>query len=194
MRGLLTMACVGTAALCLATGTAFADDATASDCNGDGSTALVNVTFTLTNDADSGFAGNAWADDTIHRTLRIWAEPDGSFCAVVHDTGSFATYAGASPSGNDTVSAGIEGGIHGGYVATIQGTLAASPDYPTSGNLGTFDLGCGQTFTCPGARPSLTSYVDVSSYDLPTWGWTYRTPHDGTWVNASTGSSGDIAG
>ena len=133
------------------------------------------------------------ASDTIHRSLRIWAEPDASFCAVVHDTGSFVTFAGTSPSGTSTVSAGIDGVLLGGYVAMIQGSLSASPAYP-SGNLGTFDLGCGPTLTCPGVRPSFSSYVDVASYDLPTWGWEYRTPHDGTWVNASDGSGGDITG
>lgn len=194
MRTILALACAGTAALCLAAGTALAGDVTAAACNGDGANQLVNVTYTLTDDADSGFAGNAWATDTIHRTLRIWAEPDGSFCAVVGDNGSFVTFAGTSPSGSSTVSAGIEGGIHGGYLATIQGTLKATPDYATSGNLGTFDLDCGAAFGCPGARPSFTSYVDVSSYDLPIWGWTYKTPHNGSWVNASAGSSGDITG
>ena len=134
MKVLLTAACASVAALCLSAGTALADDGTAAACNGDGATSVVNVTFTLTDDADSGFGGNAWASDTIHRTLRIWAEADGSFCAVVHDAGSFVTFAGTSPSGGSTVSAGIDGVLHGGYVATIQGSLAATPAYPTSGN------------------------------------------------------------
>ena len=72
MRGLLTTAFVGVAALCLAAGTALAGDVTAATCNGPGAASVVNVTFALTNDADSGFGGNAWASDTIHRSLRIW--------------------------------------------------------------------------------------------------------------------------
>ncbi len=206
MRALLTVLGVAATVACLAAGSAFAGNSgdkgirldhkaiTPAACNGAGSTLLVNVTYGLTDDADSGFGGNAWASDTIHRTLQIWSQADGSFCAVVGDTGSFVTYAGTSPSGGDTVSAGVQGELQGGYVATIQGTLKATPDYATSGNLGTFDLGCGGTFTCPGPRPSFTSYVDTTGYDLPSWGWIYRTAQNGTWVNQSSDSGGDVTG
>jgi hypothetical protein len=40
--------------------------------------------------------------------------------------------------------------------------------------------------------------VDVtptaSSYTLAAWGWIYRTAKNGTWVNQSSGSGGDITG
>ena len=167
-------------------------------CNGAGTTLLVNVTFTLKNDADSGFAGNAWANDTIHRTLRIWKQADGSYCAVVGDTGSFVTSAGTSPNKTGDVTAGIKGRLQGGYVATFTGTPVASPAYADHGGLGTFDLQCDADFNCPGAHPSFTSYVDptptASSYTLTAWGWIYRTAKHGTWVNQSSGSSGDITG
>lgn len=164
-------------------------------CNGTGTTLLVNVTYTLTNDADSGFAGNEWASDTIHRTLKVWRESDGSYCAVVGDTGSFVTLAGVSPNKSGTVTAGITGRVQGGYVATFTGTQASTPAYATSGNLGTFDLQCDTSFNCPGARPSFTSYFDPApSYTLTAWGWIYRTAENGTWVNQKSGSSGDITG
>ncbi|HZE05918.1 MAG TPA: hypothetical protein VE127_11875 [Solirubrobacteraceae bacterium] len=164
-------------------------------CNGKGATLLVNVTFTLTNDADSGFPGNEWASDTIHRKLRIWHEANGNYCAVVGDTGSFTTLAGTSPNKTGTLSAGVTGRLQGGYVATFSGTPAATAPYAGHGNLGSFDLQCDQSFDCPGAHPSFTSYFDPApSYTLTAWGWIYRTAKNGTWVNQSAGSSGDITG
>ena len=58
---------------------------------------IVNVTYTLTNDYDSGVAGNAWANDTVKRHLQVFDRGDGTFCAAINDTGSFVTFAGASP-------------------------------------------------------------------------------------------------
>lgn len=164
-------------------------------CNGAGATLLVNVTFTVENDADSGFAGNEWASDAIHRKLRIWREADGSYCAVAGDTGSFTTLAGTSPNRTGTVPAGVTGRLQGGYVATFTGTLAATAPYASHGHLGSFDLQCDASFNCPGAHPSFTSYFDPTpSYTLTGWGWIYRTAENGTWVNQATGSSGDITG
>lgn len=125
-------------------------------CNGSGTTLVVNVSYELTNDADSGFAGNEWANDTIQRTLQIWQQPDGSYCAVAGDSGSFVTLPGTSPSANSTLSGGIDGTIQGGYVATFTGSPKTSPDYATSGDLGTFDLQCAATSTAP-ARTRATT-------------------------------------
>ena len=87
---------------------------------------VANVNYTLVNDYDSGVAGNAWANDTINRHLQVWQVGAGTFCAVVNDTGSFVTFAGASPGNTGTVAAGITGRINGGYTTTVfSGTLAA---------------------------------------------------------------------
>src|SRR4029077_16396559 len=70
---------------------------------------VVNVNYTLINDFDSGVAGNAWANDTINRHLQIRQDGNSSsttFCAMIDDTGSFVTFAGISPAGTATVSAG----------------------------------------------------------------------------------------
>ena len=48
------------------------DNIAGSQCKNGSEKLLVNVSYTLTNDYDSGFAGNAWANDTINRNLRIW--------------------------------------------------------------------------------------------------------------------------
>jgi hypothetical protein len=156
---------------------------------------LVNVNYTLTNDYDSGVAGNAWANDTINRHLQVWQISPSTFCASVNDTGSFVTFAGPSPQNTGTVSAGISGRINGGYTTTeFTGTLNSSPAYSTRGNLGSFDLQCVDANTCPGAHPSFLSYVTPVTWDYANWGWTYHTAKNGDWLNASSGNSGDITG
>src|SRR4029077_6191801 len=72
---------------------------------------VVNVSFRMINDYDSGVLGNAWANDTVHREIRIWQVSPGIFCGTVTDTAKFVTFAGASPNGTGTVSAGIPGAI-----------------------------------------------------------------------------------
>jgi hypothetical protein len=173
------------------------NDLSAKACKTDGSKLVVNVHYTLTNDYDSGFAGNAWANDTIDRQLRIWKLPAGTFCVVVKDEGKFVTFAGTSPSGLSTVSAGVKGEIEGGYVSTaFSGTFA--PTLPTRGDLGTFDLACDATFNCPGVHPSYASFVSGSSgFDLTQWGWIYKAGDNGTWlneINVPAAASGDITG
>ena len=160
---------------------------------------IVSVNYTLINDFDSGVAGNAWANDTINRHLQI--RQDGgststSYCATVDDTGSFVTFAGPSPNNTGTVSAGINGRINGGYTTTdFTGTVNPHPAYATHGNLGTFDLQCTDAYTCPGAHPSYLSYFTTTSGDnLANWSWGYHTAHNGDWINADTGNSGDITG
>lgn len=164
-------------------------------CNGAGAKLLVNVHFTVLNDGDSGFAGNQWANNTLHRTLKIWQEKNGSYCAVIGDTGSFVTLAGASPNNGGTVAAGIKGRMQGGEVVTFDGTPISSPAYAKRGNLGTFDYKC-TDLKCTGTRPSYSDYFTLTptstSYELPAWGWIYRTAKNGVWVNQAAGSAGDI--
>src|SRR5581483_10280267 len=138
---------------------------------------------------------NAWANDTINRHLKVFDLGGGNFCAAVNDTGQFSTFAGASPSGTSTVSAGIKGEINGGYVTTVfSGTVNSSPTYKTNGSLGNFDLMCTDAYTCPGAHPTASSYVSGWDGSLASWGWTYHTAQNGNWVNADSGNTGDISG
>jgi hypothetical protein len=204
MKNLITLVVLTTAAIATTAGLALASPAAPTldhqavlptQCNGHGSTLVVDVTFDLVNDADSGFAGNEWANDSIHRKLQIWNTGDDTYCAVATDTGSFVTVGGPSPSGNASVPDGVTGTIHGGYVATFTGTPLASPAYASSGDLGTFDLQCTTAYDCPGDHPSYASYFDVGNDNgLVSWGWIYRTAQNGVWVNQASGSSGDITG
>lgn len=150
---------------------------------------IVNVTYGLYNDADSGFFGN-WATDSLKRHLQIFDVGGGSYCALVNDTGSFVTTGPLSPQDGLALSAGITGVINGGYVSTnFTGTFDPSfGGYATHGNLGSFDA--------TGAHPSFLSYFSAQTWDFnfASWGWAYHTAQNGDWVNASTGSFGDITG
>lgn len=162
------------------------------------SKSVVNVSFRLINDYDSGVQGNAWANDTVHREIRIWQVSPGIFCGTVTDTAKFATFAGPSPGGTGTVTADIPGAIRGGEITgQFAGTLNPAPAYPTQGNIGqdnTFDLMCTSAYDCPGARPTIGSYVSGYAGQLQWWGWQYVTNGHGIWVNSQDGNTGDITG
>jgi hypothetical protein len=150
---------------------------------------VINVTYKVVT-IDSGEAENIWADDYANRHLQVWQTGDDTFCALVQDTGHFVTREGRSPGDSDDIAAGIEGTYQGGLRMTITGAaLKTSPDYPTRGRMGTV------YYTEP--IGSVVHWADeyfVSgySYALDWWGWIYRTPRNGTWVNSSDGNSGDI--
>lgn len=189
----------GAAAGILAFSTAFpafaapqGQNLNANQCNTNGAP-LVNVTFKVTNDADSGVAGNAWANDNYNKHVQIWDQGNDSYCATVKYDGQFVTYAGASPQNTGTVVAGVKGAFEGGYQATFNGTF--DPTIKTKGNIGSYDYQCNGTFTCPGAFDWVSAYFPANSnFDQPYWSWTYHAGNNGTWVNASTGNSGDITG
>jgi hypothetical protein len=159
---------------------------------------VVDVHYLLLNDADSGFAGNYWANDSIFRHLRIWAESDGTYCVQVEDVGTFVTWAGTSPSGTSTVSAGVRGILDGGYITTdVVGTFA--PTLPTHGYVGTYDLTCDQSGNCPGSSISWANWFSsvTSSNAFAQWGWIYHAGRHGTWLNqddVAAANAGDITG
>jgi hypothetical protein len=144
---------------------------------------VVDVTFTLMNYADAGYA-DQWATDTVNRHLRIWRHSDGSYCAQIADANSkFVTNAGPSPTGVAFVPSGITGTFQGGYVTLdIVGKFHAS--YPTRGNLGSFDAKCDANFNCPGPHPGWTSYFSTSTADqFAHWGWLYDAGPNGVWLD-----------
>lgn len=113
---------------------------------------LVNVSYKIVNDADSGDGGiNAasyWAYDSITRQLQIWqdATTPGKYCADIKDSGTFTTQAGVRSPGSFYVNgAYINGGIvdgtevgnlSGGAVFTITGTFHANDPaiWPATGS------------------------------------------------------------
>ncbi len=155
---------------------------------------VVNVTQKVLNDADSGVKGNYWALDAVNRHIQVWQTAPGTFCATVAYQGSFNTFAGFSPGGTGTVSAGVRGTLAGGYRTTsFSATLLADPGWPTRGSVGTFDYACTASGSCPGYVNWTSKYFSgLSGYDLAWWGWIYHAGSHGTWVNSSGGNFGDI--
>ncbi len=145
---------------------------------------VIDVAYTLLNDDDSGYGGNAWAVDTIRRHVQVRSDSGGTFCAVARDEGTFVTRAGASPNNTTTIPAGIRGELEGGYVTThFTGTLRSG--VRTHGDLGTFDLKCDGHFNCPGRFSWAEHFFGTTGgLDLAWWGWRYHAGRHGTWVNA----------
>jgi|SRR5579883_289487 len=174
----------------------FGKQLAASQCTPGTGKLVINVVQQVTNDADSGFTTPVWAFDDLTRQIQVWQTGATTFCGSLKYQGSWTTIAGPSPSGAGTIAAGITGTFEGGYTVAITGTLKANPSAKTKGNIGSVDYACDNTGNCPGAAFWADLYFDTSdagfSFSQPFWGWIYHGGNNGTWVNASTGSSGDI--
>ena len=154
---------------------------------------MVNVTQKVVNDVDSGVAGNYWAFDDFNRHIQMWAQTDGTYCAIVTYKGHFTAVAGqTTPAGTGTLSGNEEGTIEGGYRASVTGTLLSSPLWDTRGSVGTTDYRCDISGNCPGAISWISQYFSRGNSDLKWWGWIYHGGKNGTWVNAVDGNSGNI--
>jgi hypothetical protein len=173
----------------------FGNQLSASQCDPSGHHMVLNVVFQVTNDADSGVAGNYWALDSYTKHVQVWDMGGGGFCAQVKYNGSFVTVAGISPGNTGLVTAGITGTMEGGYNATFTGSFTPGTKR-TKGNIGSKDNAC----TITGGVPSCGDIYSWASEYFPNmdnfnqnyWGWTYDAGDNGTWVNASAGNSGDI--
>jgi len=181
--------------------TNFGSTLNAGTCNTNGSP-VVNISFKVTNDNDSGTTGNNWANDNYNKSVQAWQQVDGSYCAIVKYQGQFVTYAGASPNAGepgytgDTVGAGVKGAFEGGYQATFNGTLSSG--LQTKGNIGSFNFNCDPTTSvCPGQYDWVGAYFGPTAdttFNEAYWAWNYHAGNNGSWVNASTGNQGDITG
>lgn len=154
----------------------------------------VNVAHKVVNSIDSGFGGY-WAFIDYNRQIQAWDQGGGTYCAVVRYQGRFDGEAGQQSPGNVEPLDGDENGVlHGGYRAVITGELLGSPAWPTRGFLGVIDHECTIAGACPGNVDWVEQYFGPKyGFSFAWWGWIYRGGQHGTWVNASTGSSGDIS-
>lgn len=155
---------------------------------------VVNVTHDVDNSVDSGFGGY-WAFIDYGRTIQLWDQGDGSYCAVVGYQGRFEAVAGQQSPGNvEPLDGDEDGTFHGGYRALITGELLEEPTWPIRGRIDEIDHECTIAGICPGAVNWVDQYFESGSdFEYEWWGWIYRGGRHGTWVNASEGSSGDIA-
>ena len=155
---------------------------------------VINVNEQVLNTVDSGIGGNNWAFDNTNRTIQVYEQSLGTYCAVIRYQGQFDSEAGQqSPGNTEELDGDEDGSFEGGYRGTITGTLKTEPDWVTHGSVGTTDYRCDISGNCPGYISWLGQYFEggyTFTYDW--WGWIYRSPNHGVLVNAVTGNSGDI--
>lgn len=169
-----------------------------------GSTLVVDVTYKVTNDEDSGNFGY-WALDDYNKHVQVWQVPDGTFYVVARYAVQWQTFAGAkSPGAGVTQTKDASGTFEGGYVATFAATgFVSSPAYSKFGNIGTFDFGGSradilkQTYGAGQTGPTkpfsfLSAYfVGTTGFTQSNWGWTYHYRSE-TWNNYASATTGDI--
>ncbi len=165
---------------------------------------IKNVTMSVTNDEDSGNVGY-WALDNYTKNINVTGptnfDSGGSYSATLTYTGTWQTFQGAlSPGFGVPEGADASGPFSGGYTATFDATSSTLPD---SGSLGSFDFGGTKSDILLGTYGNQTgdsgsiydwvssNFSGVTNWAVPTWGWTY-TYGNQSWVNASSGNSGDI--
>jgi hypothetical protein len=153
---------------------------------------VVNVSATIANAADYGADGHVWALDTGTHTIQIWRLGGNAYCVKVHDVGTSTTFSGASPEGTGTVEGGVIASFNGTIYARIYGTFA--PKVATSGDLGAFDLRCGQDGTCAAPYPDPRDFYfsSVQNVDYGSFEFTADAGSCGTWHQSTSGDTGDI--
>ncbi|OLE45283.1 MAG: hypothetical protein AUG14_01335 [Candidatus Rokubacteria bacterium 13_1_20CM_2_68_19] len=159
---------------------------------------IVNAVQKVVNSVDSGTTRAVWAFDDYVRQIQV-VDTGSGFCATVKYQGSFTSIAGDSPGAGyntgGTIGDGVVGTFEGGYISTLFTGLLKT-DARTRGSVGTFDYRCDTTGNCPDFVSWPTLFFDnVVGFDIGAWwGWVYHAGHNGSWVNAVTGNSGDITG
>jgi hypothetical protein len=155
---------------------------------------IINVSQKVVNDPDSGTKGNVWAYDNFTRHIQIWETASNTFCAIAWYEGRFIAQKGqTSPGGTAILADNATGEFEAGFRTTIIGTLLASPSAPTKGFIGKTDCERPTSSSCTGYVQSWTTlyFSSVTTFTLNSWGWTHHNDC-GTWVNAITGTNGDI--
>jgi hypothetical protein len=171
-----------------------------------GSTLVLNVTYKVTNDEDSGNVGY-WALANYNKQLQVWQGPDKiTYYVVGRYTGNWQTFAGAlSPGSGVTQIRDASGTFEGGYFGTFTFTGAFNPgDFKAKGNIGTVDFGGTKADVLLGTYGAgQTGPVDAFSvldtyfpgygatFSYINWGWTYHYRNQ-TWNNFDYGTTGDI--
>jgi len=158
------------------------------------------ATFTqqLLNRPDSGGDGNTWAFDTMFRTTKVVDQGTVAggeqFTVTVTDSGTFQAVQGQlTPSAADLaakISHPVKGSVEGSITYVIvapAGSLRPSQALASEDD----NFGTALKTTQQLAESVFTSTVSTTG---GAWGWTYKTAAGETWVDASTGLSGNITG
>lgn len=166
-----------------------------------GGTRVLDVSYRVQNDVDTGVKGNNWAFDSYTREVRVWRKAPGRFCSASTYNGDFATIAGWSPGGKTQLPAGIRGTFKGTSATTFRGKLAAR-GAPLRGFLGVKDFACSSADRkgqCSGTWDWLRTYfTGLAGFKYTKYTFTYRATENGkgTWSDTLSGGkirfNGDI--
>ena len=174
---------------------------------------VVNSSYTVRNDEDTGFTGY-WALDNYVKNLKIWQTGPITYTVNAIYTGTWCTFAGAqSPQSGSTEPKDGCGMLNGGYDAQLVTYASFNSLAINNGNIGTFNYGGSKADivkdTYSNQAGNLNSSFDWINYYFSganehnftynnngnAWSWTYANstyPGWDSWVNAGSGSSGDI--
>jgi hypothetical protein len=153
---------------------------------------VLNVTYRVENDVDTGVDGNNWAFDSYMRTVRVWRKAPGRFCSASIYDGEFTTIEGPSP-------AGIRGTFKGSSVTTFRGTFAPA-GAPVRGFLGVKDFACtsaDEKGQCSGTYDWLRAYfTSIARFRYVRYVFRYHATENGvgTWSDTLTGGKVRVHG
>jgi hypothetical protein len=163
---------------------------------------VLNITYRVENDVDTGVKGNNWAFDSYQRAVRVWRKTPTRFCSSSTYNGSFTSIDGWSPGGRNHLPAGIRGSFKGSSVTAFRGTFAPR-GAPLRGFLGVKDFACtsaDEKGACAGTYDWLREYfTGISAFRYLRYSFTYHATENGrgTFTDRLVGGkvhvSGDIA-
>ncbi len=155
---------------------------------------VVDGTLTIDNLVDLGSDGHVWAHDTSTERVRVWKIGPRLYCVRRDADVTWVSYAGISPAGTGTISAGVTGTAHGTVYLRVSGPF--TPVYPTSGNIGHFDAQCQPDGTCTGLEPRIITlyFPHFTHLDFGWYDYLATSPDNGTWHQTPDGDTGDITG
>ncbi len=143
-----------------------------------------------------------------HTTAGAATKSINNYCAIVTYDGNFYAVPGQrGPGGTSDLidtptNAPVNGDMSGGRRAIITGTLLSTPvaGWPNFGTVTPVsNYKCDISGNCPGYNALFPAgnwaekYFDTGFTNVDQWwGWKYDGGSHGTWINASTGNSGNI--
>jgi hypothetical protein len=158
-----------------------------------GTPTLYDVTIGNTNVADYAVDGHVWALDSYVQHVRVWKIGQKHYCFRIDYDGTWTSFAGVSPGGTGTISAGVTGTFSALRILRLNGEF--TPRYALSGHVADFDWQCQSDGTCTGPRPSPGMYFSPITNVNSTWDEYHATSAGhGSWSDSTYGSRGDITG
>jgi len=156
---------------------------------------VADITRHIVKSNDYGADGHIWALDTFDERVRLWQVGLNQYCIRREFAGTFESFAGVSPGGTGTISAGVTGTWHGTIVAYLTGDFV--PVAPTSGDQGTYVENCDQLGNCETYDPTVREmwfpdglrHVRYTSFAA-----TFDGGSHGIWMQDIDSSTGDITG